>query len=219
MQGMGAEFGALKCGCHPNCGIGTALLVNKRTKQMKPLAEFLNLERILADMQRIADAGRSKPETLAAIALSLVRNFDVTRAPEGYGYAEFVKQFLSQIGARGGNVGASEGDAADFEWRFLFVAGMWFQDLFNYDFRRTEMCIIPYGTQLGEISFCAYNTGVGFRQIVEKMKHTATVAEWYKTHGRHPVYAKNQQLPLPQTPLSVTTRPADGRRRLPMAAE
>ena len=23
---------------------------------------------------------------------------------------------------------------------------MWFQDLFNYDFRRTEMCIIPYGT-------------------------------------------------------------------------
>jgi len=219
MQGMGAEFGALKCGCHPNCGIGTALLVNKRTKQMKPLAEFLNLQRILEDMQRIADAGRSKPETLAAIALSLVRNFDVKRAPEGYGYAEFVKQFLSQIGARGGKVGASEGDAADFEWRFLFVAGMWFQDLFNYDFRRTEMCIIPYGTQLGEISFCAYNTGVGFRQIVEKMKHTATVAEWYKTNGRHPVYAKNQQLPLPQTPLSVVTRPTDGRRRLPIAAE
>ena len=78
-----------------------------------------------------------------------------------------------------------------FEWRFLFVAGMWFQDLFNYDFRRTEMCIIPYGTQMGEISFCAYNTGVGFRQIIEKMKKTATVAEWYKTRGRHPVYAKD----------------------------
>jgi hypothetical protein len=219
MQGAGAEFGALKCGCHPNCGIGTALLVNKRTKQMKPLAEFLNLEQILKDVQRIADSGRSKTETLAAIALSLVRNFDVTRAPEGYGYAEFVRQFLSQIGARGGSVGASEGDAAQFEWRFLFVAGMWFQDLFNYDFRRTEMCIIPYGTELGEISFCAYNTGVGFRQIVEKMKHTATVAEWYRQHGRHPVYAKNQQLPLPQAPLSVITRANDGRRRLPIAAE
>jgi 7,8-dihydro-6-hydroxymethylpterin dimethyltransferase len=219
MQGAGSEFGALKCGCHPNCGIGTVLLVNKRTKQMVPLAEFLNLEQILKDVQRIADAGRSKAETLAAIALSLVRNFDVSRAPEGYGYAQLVKQFLSQIGARGGAVGASEGDAADFEWRFLFVAGMWFQDLFNYDFRRTEMCIIPYGTQLGEISFCAYNTGVGFRQIVEKMKHTATVAEWYRTHGRHPVYAKNQHLPLPETPLSVVTRPSDGRRRLPLAAE
>ncbi len=219
MQGPAAEFGALKCGCHPNCGIGTVLLTNKRTKQMVPLAQFLNLEQILKDVQRIADSGRSKPESLAAIALSLVRNFDVSRAPEGYGYTELVKQFLSQIGARGGAVGASEGDAAQFEWRFLFVAGMWFQDLFNYDFRRTEMCIIPYGTQLGEISFCAYNTGVGFRQIVEKMKHTATVAEWYRTEGRHPVYAKNQQLPLPDSRLTVVTRPSDGRRRLPIAAE
>ena len=97
------------------------------------------------------------------------------------------KQFLSQIGARGGKVGASEGDAGDFEWRFLFVAGMWFQDLFNYDFRRTEMCVIPYGTQEGEISFCAYNTGVGWRQIIEEMHKTASLSEWYKEHGRHAV--------------------------------
>jgi uncharacterized radical SAM superfamily Fe-S cluster-containing enzyme len=74
---------------------------------------------------------------------------------------------------------------------------MWFQDLFNYDFRRTEMCIIPYGTQMGEISFCAYNTGVGWRQILEKMKATASVADWYKQNGRHPVYAKGQDLSLP----------------------
>ena len=32
-------------------------------------------------------------------------------------------------------------------WNFLFIAGMWFQDLFNYDFRRTEQCIIPYATE------------------------------------------------------------------------
>ena len=82
----------------------------------------------------------------------------------------------------------------------LFVAGMWFQDLFNYDFRRTEMCIIPYGTQMGEISFCAYNTGVGWRNIVEKMLQTATVAEWYKTHGRHAVYARGRNVPLPVLP-------------------
>ena len=62
----------------------------------------------------------------------------------------------------------------------MFVAGMWFQDLWTYDFRRTEMCIIPYATQMGEISFCAYNTGVGWRQIVENMHKNATVAEWYR---------------------------------------
>src|ERR1041385_8008961 len=73
---------------------------------------------------------------------------------------------------------------------------MWFQDLFNYDFRRTEMCIIPYATQAGEISFCAYNTGVGWRQIVENMHKNATVAEWYREHGKHPVYA-NPRKPVP----------------------
>jgi len=42
------------------------------------------------------------------------------------------------------------------------------------------MCIIPYGTQQGEISFCAYNTGVGWRNIIEKHAQERDVAEWYK---------------------------------------
>jgi hypothetical protein len=73
---------------------------------------------------------------------------------------------------------------------------MWFQDLFNYDFRRTEMCIIPYGTQQGEISFCAYNTGIGWRNIIENMHKNATVAEWYKNHGKHEIYAKGKNVNL-----------------------
>ena len=81
-------------------------------------------------------------------------------------------------------------------WNFLFIAGMWFQDLFNYDFRRTEMCIIPYGTQQGEISFCAYNTGIGWRNIIENMHKNATVAEWYKNHGKHEIYAKGKNVNL-----------------------
>ena len=218
LLGANAEFGALNCGCHPNCGIGTVLLVNKRTKQVAAVSDFLDLEAILSDAQEIADAGLGKGPTLAALGVSLLRNFRPERAPEGYGFFELFRQFKSQIGASGDKVGASEGDAGAFEWRFLFVAGMWFQDLFNYDFRRTEMCIIPYGTQLGEISFCAYNTGAGFRQIVESMKRTATVAEWFKEKGRHPVYAKNQALKLPEGPLTVVTRNYEdrGRRHLPL---
>jgi len=79
-------------------------------------------------------------------------------------------------------------------WNFLFIAGMWFQDLFNYDFRRTEMCIIPYATQQGEISFCAYNTGIGWRNIIENMHKNATVAEWYKSHGKHEIYAAGKSV-------------------------
>ena len=70
---------------------------------------------------------------------------------------------------------------------------MWFQDLFNYDFRRTEQCIIPYATQEGEISFCAYNTGVGWRNIIEKMHMTATLTKWYEEHGKHEIFAGRQE--------------------------
>ena len=58
------------------------------------------------------------------------------------------------------------------------------------------MCIIPYGTQEGEISFCAYNTGVGWRQIIENMHKNATVAEWYRNHGKHEIYAKGKTVNL-----------------------
>ncbi len=69
-------------------------------------------------------------------------------------------------------------------------------NFFNYDFRRTEMCIIPYGTQEGEISFCAYNTGIGWRNIIEHMHQNATVAQWYKEHGRHEVFARGKEVGL-----------------------
>jgi hypothetical protein len=58
------------------------------------------------------------------------------------------------------------------------------------------MCIIPYGTQQGEISFCAYNTGIGWRNIIENMHKNATVAEWYKKHGKHEIYAKGKNVSL-----------------------
>jgi uncharacterized radical SAM superfamily Fe-S cluster-containing enzyme len=201
LDGPDKEWGQLNCGCHPNCGIGTVLLVNKKTKQMVPLIDLLDMEGLLRDMRAIFDAGRSPAWSKVQLLTALLRHYRPDTAPPGFSLATFIRQFLSQTGA----AHAGENDAKEFEWRALFVAGMWFQDLFNYDFRRTEMCIIPYGTQMGEISFCAYNTGVGWRNILEKMKANATVAEWYRTQGRHPVHAKNKDLPLPafDNPITV----------------
>jgi uncharacterized radical SAM superfamily Fe-S cluster-containing enzyme len=207
------EWGALKCGCHPNCGIGTALLVHKRTKQMVPLSTVLDLEGLLLDIQEITDAAQPRAITLAELGLAVARRFDTDRAPPGFDLTTLVKQLVSQIGARGGRVGAHANDAGDFDYRVLFVAGMWFQDLYNYDFRRTEMCIIPYGTSEGEISFCAYNTGVGWRQVVEKMHKTAGLAEWHRTRGRHPIYAKDQDVPLPPQPALAVPAPEAPRTR------
>jgi hypothetical protein len=133
-----------------------------------------------------------------------MRNYDPFKAPTHFRIADLMKKFDKTFGATGKNYGSVTGDRTmkDIEkrradrWNFLFIAGMWFQDLFNYDFRRTEMCIIPYGTQQGEISFCAYNTGIGWRNILEKMHMTATLTKWYEDHGRHEIFAGNKNVPL-----------------------
>jgi tetraether lipid synthase len=133
-----------------------------------------------------------------------MRNYDPFKAPTHFRIMDLMKKFDKTFGATGKNYGSVSGDRtrADIEkrrsdrWNFLFIAGMWFQDLFNYDFRRTEMCIIPYGTQQGEISFCAYNTGIGWRNILEKMHMTATLTKWYEENGRHEIFAGNKHVPL-----------------------
>jgi 7,8-dihydro-6-hydroxymethylpterin dimethyltransferase len=142
------------------------------------------------------------------MALALVRNYDSFKSPTHFKLSDLLKKFDKTFGAtksaEKGKYGRVEGDRTKDDiakrradrWNFLFIAGMWFQDLFNYDFRRTEMCIIPYATQQGEISFCAYNTGIGWRNIIEKMHMTATLTKWYDEHGRHEIFAGNKSVPM-----------------------
>ena len=202
INGAGADWGTMRCGCHPNCGIGTALLISKKTKDWASLPDVFNVERFLDDAKTMTDAARGPFLTKIQTALSVLRNYRPSRAPKGFRLVDLIKKFDKQSGGALGGIGApADGNRKSDEWLVLFIAGMWFQDLWTYDFRRTEMCMIPHATQLGEISFCAYNTGVGWRHIVEHMYRNATVAEWYKEHGKHPVYA-NPRRPVPLAPVA-----------------
>ena len=207
VHGPDAQWGQVSCGCHPNCGVGTALMINKENKEWAPVPQFLDIPGIVHDMQGITDAGRGRTFSNFMMALCLLKNYHPFKAPPSMALIDILKKFDKSFAL---TKGASEryGKAdpnrtlddtlkrRSDPWNFLFIAGMWFQDLFNYDFRRTEMCIIPYATQKGEISFCAYNTGIGWRNIIENMHKNATVAEWYKTHGKHEIYAKGKSVDL-----------------------
>ena len=204
VHGPDRDWGNLTCGCHPNCGVGMAVMIDKETKEAVPVTAFLKAERLARDVAQVNDAARGKFLSVAGMALALLRNYDPFKAPTHFRIADLLKKFDKTFGATGKDYGKVTGDRtmddiakrrAD-RWNFLFIAGMWFQDLFNYDFRRTEMCIIPYATQQGEISFCAYNTGIGWRNIIEKMHMTATLTKWYDEHGRHEIFAGNKAVPL-----------------------
>jgi uncharacterized radical SAM superfamily Fe-S cluster-containing enzyme len=209
VHGPETAWGQLTCGCHPNCGIGMAVMIDKETKEAVPVTAFLKAEQLAKDVALVNDAARGRVLSIAGMALALMRNYDPFKAPTHFRIADLMKKFDKTFGAtksaRQGKYGRVEGARTkeDVEkrrsdrWNFLFIAGMWFQDLFNYDFRRTEMCIIPYATQQGEISFCAYNTGIGWRNIIEKMHMTATLTKWYEEHARHEIFAGNKHVPLP----------------------
>jgi uncharacterized radical SAM superfamily Fe-S cluster-containing enzyme len=205
VHGPDKDWGSLSCGCHPNCGVGMAVMIDKETKEAVPVTAFLNGDTIAKDIAKVNDAARGKWMSIVGMTLALLKNYDPFKAPKHFKFVDLLKKFDKTFGATGKDYGKVSGErtANDIErrrkdrWNFLFIAGMWFQDLFNYDFRRTEQCIIPYATQEGEISFCAYNTGVGWRNIVEKMHMTATLTKWYEEHGRHEIFAGNKKVALP----------------------
>jgi uncharacterized radical SAM superfamily Fe-S cluster-containing enzyme len=204
VHGPQANWGQLSCGCHPNCGVGMAVMVDKETKEKAPVTSFWNADQLAKDVARLNDAGRGKWMSIVGMALAATRNYDPFMAPTHFRLSDLMKKLDKTFGATGKNYGKVGKDRTmdDIEkrrrdrWNFLFIAGMWFQDLFNYDFRRTEQCIIPYATQEGEISFCAYNTGVGWRNIIEKMHMTATLTKWYEEHGKHEIFAGGKHVPL-----------------------
>jgi uncharacterized radical SAM superfamily Fe-S cluster-containing enzyme len=202
LQGADAPWGWSSCNCHPNCGVFTLMVVDRHTGAWTPLFKFFNYERFMRDVATITDTARGQKLTMAQLAMAIMRNYDPARAPEGFPISQIINLFKpsstnssSDRNDRMKTQAQTAADDAADRWRVLCVEGMWFQDLFNYDFRRTEMCVIPYGTQEGEISFCAYNTGVGWRQIIENMHKTASLGEWYEEHGRHAVYAKGKAVP------------------------
>ena len=219
LQGTRAAWGWSACNCHPDCGVFTLLVVNRRTHAWVPLFRFFDYERFMRDVAVITDTARGKRLTEAQLALAILRNYRPGEAPKGFPVSQLIRLFRP----------ASEKSDSDRNdrmrtrsqedgWRVLCVEGMWFQDLWTYDFRRTEMCVIPYGTEEGEISFCAYNTGFGWRQIIESRHKTANLADWYAARGRHDIYAKGKAVELATTehelvlPVLGNAGPANSRR-------
>jgi hypothetical protein len=180
-----------------------AVMIDKETKEAVPVTAFLAGDQLAKDIAKVNDAARGKFLTGLGMALCLMKNYDPYQAPTHFKMMDLLKKFDKNYNVTGRNYGKVGPDRTvddvmkrrtNDRWNFLFIAGMWFQDLFNYDFRRTEQCIIPYATQEGEISFCAYNTGVGWRNIIEKMHMTATLTKWYEEHGRHEIFAGGKKV-------------------------
>jgi hypothetical protein len=99
-DGGAADWGALKCGCHPELRDRDGPLREQAHQEMVPLSAFLDLEQLLVDIQEITDAGASRARSRSPqTALALLKNFDPRQgAARASASTDLVKQFLSQTG-------------------------------------------------------------------------------------------------------------------------
>jgi uncharacterized radical SAM superfamily Fe-S cluster-containing enzyme len=190
-----AELGSLFNDIHPDHGMFSPILVNARTKEIVPVARFFDVEQFVRDIVEIADSGRRPAIIKSMVLLSLVRNFESDDAPPDFGIAQLRGLFADcvyRVAGSGPNW-SEQAYAYNGVWRLVMVSPMAFQDKSNYDLATISHSTTPMATQEGEINFCAYNGG-GWRRIVENLHQTASVAEWNRAHGRHPIYAKGKEV-------------------------
>src|SRR6476646_1388394 len=99
IHGPTADWGQLSCGCHPNCGVGMAVMIDKETKEAVPVTAFLNGDRIAQDVAKVNDAGRGRFLSVFGMALALARNYDPFKAPKHFKLVDLLKKFDKTFGA------------------------------------------------------------------------------------------------------------------------
>jgi len=79
-ESRGVRF---SCGCHPNCGVGTALMINKETKEWAPVPRFLDAVQLTKDVTDITDAARGKNFSNFMMAMALLKKLPPVPWAEG----------------------------------------------------------------------------------------------------------------------------------------
>src|SRR5450755_86631 len=110
VHGPSAEWGQLSCGCHPNCGIGMALMIDKETKEAAPVTAFLNMNKVAKDLAKVNDAARGKTLSVIGFALALLRNYDPFQAPTHFKITDMIAKFDKCFGMSNKKYGKVTGD-------------------------------------------------------------------------------------------------------------
>lgn len=164
---------------HPHCGIATYLFADDKGN-VTPFPRFVDITRFSLGLNEIADkAENSRFKKFYVTKLVKLLNDCVyeDKMPEGLTKSTFVNLIKDVMSDK------SKETLAAFSWKMMLIAGMHFQDSYNYDIERVRRCGVHYVTpDCRVIPFCAYNTGPEFRKEVEQ-KFSVPLAEWKQTHA------------------------------------
>src|ERR1700709_1391296 len=110
VHGPDRDWGQLSCGCHPNCGISMARMMDKETKEAAPVTAFINADRLAKDIARVNDSARGKHFTTIGAGLALLRNYKPEAAPTHFKIKDLLQKFDKSFGATGKSYGKVTAD-------------------------------------------------------------------------------------------------------------
>jgi len=175
---------------HPHCGLATFIFIDEDGTPL-PINEFVDVPRLLADVEKAAEnIENAKVKAAAKVKLLKFKlregkYIDKKKSPGGIGIAELLSAFYEEADKRA---------LADFAWRSMMIGGMHFMDRYNYDVDRVMRCTIHYAVPDGRIiPFCAYNSGPVFRDELEQ-KYAMSNDEYRAFREKEEVLMKERRL-------------------------
>lgn len=153
---------------HAHCSLGTYMFVNEQSRKAVPVTQFVDIPAMLQDVEELSRkkwTGLAKLYNGSKAWMSLKKHFKADKAPEGLTFEKFLNTIQGMTNKELGRNGMD----GTFTYRTLLVAGMHFQDNYNYDVERVKRCVIHYAAPNGKLyPFCTYNSGPTYREQIEK---------------------------------------------------
>ena len=151
-----------------SCSLGTYMFVDEKSRKAIPVTQFVDIPAMVQDIEEMSRkkfTGIMKYYNGAKGWMELKKHFKADRAPEGLTFEKFLNTIQGMTNKKLGR----DGMDGTFTYRTLLVAGMHFQDNYNYDIERLKRCVIHYAAPDGKLyPFCAYNSGPTYREKIEK---------------------------------------------------
>ncbi len=158
--------------CHSNCGIGTYLFVNKKTKKTIPITQIIDVENMTRELDDFVKHNKIHFKPYQRFMFLYILRKNIKKDIKGLNLMEIYRLIHSVV---------FKTDQR--EWKLMLVAGMHFQDCYNYNVDRVKKCVIHYSAPNGLIyPFCTYNSGPVFREPIEK-KYSIPLKEWKEKQG------------------------------------
>jgi uncharacterized radical SAM superfamily Fe-S cluster-containing enzyme len=166
----------MHCSPHPHCGCATYLVVDKQKNTALPLPAFVDIEPSMETLNKMATriekhSWAKKFTTLQAMH-ELKKHFHADRAPEGWGFdefLEFIKSFVEPDEQLSNYKAPYMEKLRNQRFGILLMASMHFQDSYNYELDRSRHCVIFYAAPDGKFyPFCTWNSGPCHRYRVQE---------------------------------------------------